>query len=230
MKTNKQAVLQAITEQAMLPLFFYHDANVSLETVKTLYKAGVKVIEYTNRGPEALANFSLMKEIRDAEMTNLILGVGTVKTKQDAENFLRAGADFFVSPIINPEVAQVANEADLLYIPGCMTPSEIFLAQQHHASLIKLFPANILSQDFVCSVKELFPGQLFMASGGVEIDRDNLTSWFKSGVATVGIGSKLISKPILVDQLYDVLFRRTQHALELVQNVKNAVTKPPVEV
>ena len=229
MKKNKQTVLQAIIEQAMLPLFFYHDANVSVETVKTLYKAGVKVIEYTNRGPEALKNFSLLREIRDSEMTNLILGIGTIKTKEEAENFLRAGADFFVSPLINIEVAKVANDAGLLYIPGCMTPTEIFLAQQHHAALIKLFPANILSQDFICSVKDIFPGQPFMASGGVEIERDNLTTWFKAGAAALGIGSKLISKPILTDQLYDVLFKRTQHALELVSSVKESLNRPPVE-
>ena len=98
-----------------------------------------------------------------------------------------------------------------------MTPTEIHLAQQNDAALIKLFPANILGPAFVSSIKELFPGQLFMPTGGVELNAANISSWFKAGVCAVGLGSKLITGDILTKGLYDQLYADTKKALQLVQ-------------
>ncbi|AMR32832.1 ketohydroxyglutarate aldolase [Mucilaginibacter sp. PAMC 26640] len=214
---NKEAVLDAIISQGILPLFFYEDAVVSLEVLRTLYKAGVRVLEYTNRGKEALHNFQILKKAAKAEMPDLYLGIGTIKSGQEAEVFVDAGADFLVSPILNNEVAMVADGYKLLWIPGCMTPTEIYIAQQYKALLIKLFPANILGPAFVASIRDLFPGQLFVPTGGVEIEKGNISAWFRSGVCAVGMGSKLISKQVLDERLYDQLHADTIKALELVQ-------------
>lgn len=115
----------------------------------------------------------------------------------------------------------MALEAGLLWIPGCMTPTEIFLAQENQAALIKLFPANILGEAFLTSIKELFPGQLFIPTGGVELTKENLTGWFKAGVSAVGLGSKLISKKVMEEKLYAELFSATKEAHELVNSCKS---------
>jgi 2-dehydro-3-deoxyphosphogluconate aldolase/(4S)-4-hydroxy-2-oxoglutarate aldolase len=217
---SKEAVLDSILTQGMLPLFFYEDAAVSLEVVRTLYRAGVRVLEYTNRGKEALDNLSIISKAANAEMPDLNLGIGTIKTEAEAEAFVAAGADFIVSPIIDSGVARVANKHKLLWVPGCMTPTEIHQAQQLNAGLIKIFPANILGPAFISSIKELFAGQLFIPTGGVEIDADNISGWFRAGVCAVGMGSKLISKNVLENRLYDQLYDDTLQALELVQRSK----------
>ncbi|MBK0379399.1 bifunctional 4-hydroxy-2-oxoglutarate aldolase/2-dehydro-3-deoxy-phosphogluconate aldolase [Mucilaginibacter segetis] len=214
---KKEAVLDGILLQGMLPLFFYEDAQVSVQVIKTLYNAGVKVLEYTNRGKEALDNFKIIKKEVLNSMPELHLGIGTIKTADEAQQFVDAGADFIVSPIIDAQVAKIAAEHTLLWIPGCMTPTEIHQAQLNNARLIKIFPANILGPAFVSSVRDLFQGQLFIPTGGVEIEADNIAGWFRSGVCAVGVGSKLISKNILDKQLYDQLYNDTCKALELVQ-------------
>ena len=213
----KKSVLSNILAQGMLPLFFYEDAVVSLEIISTLYKAGVRVIEYTNRGKEALDNFKAIKKVVNKEMPGLFLGIGTIKNVSDAEAFIDVGADFIVSPIVNPEVAKVAQKHILLWIPGCMTPTEIYLAQKNGADLIKIFPANILGPAFISSVRELFPGQLFIPTGGVEMNAKNISSWFRAGVGAVGMGSKLITKEILEKRQYDQLYTDTIKAIELVK-------------
>jgi 2-dehydro-3-deoxyphosphogluconate aldolase/(4S)-4-hydroxy-2-oxoglutarate aldolase len=213
----KKAVLNSIITQGMLPLFFYEDALVSLEITRTLYKAGIRVIEYTNRGKEALDNFKAVKKAAHKEMPDLLLGIGTIKNVSDAEAFIDIGADFIVSPIINPEVAKVAHKHKLLWIPGCMTPTEIYLAQKNGADLIKLFPANVLGPAFISAIKELFPGQLFIPTGGVELNAKNISSWFHAGVGAVGIGSKLISREIMDKRQYAQLYTDTIKALELVK-------------
>ncbi len=213
----KKSVLSNILAQGMLPLFFYEDAVVSLEIISTLYKAGVRVIEYTNRGKEALDNFKAIKKVVNKEMPGLFLGIGTIKNVSDAEAFIDVGADFIVSPIVNPEVAKVAHKHKLLWIPGCMTPTEIYLAQKNGADLIKIFPANILGPAFISSVRELFPGQLFIPTGGVEMNAKNISLWFHAGVGAVGMGSKLITKEILEKRQYDQLYTDTIKAIELVK-------------
>jgi 2-dehydro-3-deoxyphosphogluconate aldolase/(4S)-4-hydroxy-2-oxoglutarate aldolase len=173
----------------------------------------------------ALENFTTMKKTLTAELPGLHLGIGTVKSKEEAEAYVMAGADFIVAPIINPAVAGVAKEAGLLWIPGCMTPTEIYQAQQLEAQIIKLFPANILKPEFLRSIIGLFPGQKFIPTGGVEIDEDNIGEWYKSGVVAVGMGSKLITEEIILHALYGLLYERTVHALQIVHKVKTELSR-----
>jgi len=218
--SNHETILAGIITQGILPLFFYEDAEVSLQVTRTLYRAGVRAIEYTNRGPAALENFKVLKQAQQTEMPELLLGIGTIKSEQEARDFVAAGADFIVAPIVNPAVAKVAHEHGILWCPGCMTPTEIYTAQQNGAALIKLFPANILGHSFLSSIKELFPGQLFMPTGGVELHIENISNWFNAGVCAVGLGSKLITKYVLTKGLYDQLYNDTIKALELVKASK----------
>ncbi len=216
MKT-KEAALNAITAQGILPLFFYEDAEVSLETIRTLYKAGIRVLEYTNRGKQALENFRYIIHALESEMHDLHLGIGTIKNEEEARAFIGAGAHFIVCPVVDPEVGRIAHDAGLLWIPGCFTPTEINLAHQNNAGLIKLFPANLLGPSYLSSIKDLFPGQLFIPTGGVEIEAGNIREWFKSGVCAVGMGSKLVSKEILKTKNYPELDALTRKAIDLVQ-------------
>jgi 2-dehydro-3-deoxyphosphogluconate aldolase/(4S)-4-hydroxy-2-oxoglutarate aldolase len=217
---KKSSLLKAITDQGMLPLFFHADEQKSIAITQAVYNAGVRVIEYTNRGKEALENFKKMKQAALVSMPELQLGIGTIKNPKEAQDFIDAGADFIVCPIVTPEVAEVVNKAGLLWIPGCMTPTEISIAQKHGAALIKIFPANILGQEFISSIKDLFAGQLFMPTGGVDLSRENISSWFKAGVCAVGMGSKLISKDVMAGDNYDALEQNTKEVLALIQSIK----------
>jgi 2-dehydro-3-deoxyphosphogluconate aldolase/(4S)-4-hydroxy-2-oxoglutarate aldolase len=219
--SKKDIVLDAILKQGTLPLFFYKDPEVSLQITRTLYKAGIRVFEYTNRGAAALENFKVLKQaLANGEMPGLELGIGTIKSIQEAEAFIEAGADFIVSPIVNAEVGKLTAQHNLLWIPGCMTPTEIYTAQKNGAALIKIFPANILGPEFVSSIRDLFAGQLFIPTGGVDLSHDSISTWFKAGVCAVGMGSKLISKNVLENQEYDKLYNDTLKLLEIVQTIK----------
>ncbi len=62
----------------------------------------------------------------------------------------------------------------MLWVPGCMTPSEIILEQNMGAKMVKLFPGNILVPCFISAIKKLFPGLLFMPTGGVDLNKENI--------------------------------------------------------
>ena len=218
--SSAKNVTQAIVQQGMLPLYFNADETVSVEVLRAVYKAGVKAIEYTNRGEAALKNFTTLVQVRDAEMQGLLLGVGTIKNLQQAEDYVKAGADFLVSPGFVPEVAKYAVEKDMFYAPGCMTPTEIIAAENAGIGFIKLFPGNLLGPDFLSGIKDIFPKLLFMPTGGVDTTKENIEGWFKAGVCAVGMGSKLISKKLMEAKDYATIEKSTREVLDLISTIK----------
>ncbi len=219
METTTQ-ILDLISRQGFLPLYFYEEMEVSIAVMRTLYESGVRVLEYTNRGKTALTNFTAMKKIGDTELPGMMLGVGTIKNAVTAQKFIEAGADFLISPGLVESVAEVANLHNMLWVPGCMTPTEIIQAENMGARLIKLFPGNLLGPSFVASIKDIFPDIHFMPTGGVSIEKDNIEQWFKAGVDAVGMGSQLISKKLLDTKDYATIGRETKKVFSIIQAIK----------
>lgn len=217
---KSQQVKEVILQQGILPLYFNKDETISIEVLRALYKAGVKAIEYTNRGEAALSNFKKMVEVRNSEMQGLMMGVGTIKNLQQANDYLSAGADFLVSPGLVPEVASYTVANDIFYAPGCMTPTEIIAAENAGVTFIKLFPGNLLGPEFLSGIKDIFPKLLFMPTGGVDTTKANIESWFKAGVSAVGMGSKLVSKNLMEAKDYLTIEKSTKEVLEIIQSIK----------
>ena len=97
-----------------------------------------------------------------------------------------------------------------------MTVTEIMVAEDNGSKLIKLFPGNLLGPSYIGSVKEIFPHVCFMPTGGVEPERDSIAAWFKAGAAAVGMGSKLVSKPLMDAERYDTMEERAKHVLDII--------------
>ena len=220
--SKTQQIADAIIKQGMLPLYFNSSEEVSLDVLKAIYRAGVKAVEYTNRGDAALANFKKMVALRNAEMPGLLLGVGTIKNMQHATDYMAAGADFLVIPGFVPDVAAYCVSNDIFYAPGCMTPSEIIAAENAGIKFIKLFPGNMLGPEFLTTIKDIFPKLLFMPTGGVDTTKENIEEWFKAGVCAVGMGSKLISKKLMEAKDYGTIESETKKVLELIGSIKPA--------
>ncbi|MFT3934753.1 MAG: bifunctional 4-hydroxy-2-oxoglutarate aldolase/2-dehydro-3-deoxy-phosphogluconate aldolase [Chitinophagaceae bacterium] len=218
--SNITKTAEAIVAQGMLPLYFNADETVSVDILKAIYKAGVKAVEYTNRGEAAFKNFKKLIEVRNAEMPGLLLGIGTVKDLKTAQDYISAGADFLVSPGFVKEVADFANSKDVFYAPGCMTPTEIIAAENSGIKFIKLFPGNMLGPEYLSTIKEIFPKLLFMPTGGVDTTEENIAGWFKAGVCAVGMGSKLISKKLMEQKDYATIEAETKKVFATINKVK----------
>ena len=219
--TDKKArIFEIISNQGMLPLYFHPDEEVSSNILRALYEAGIRTVEYTNRGEAALRNFKVLRSLCDSELPGMHLGVGTIKTGDDAKAFVDAGADYLISPGVVKAAAKVADKNDLLYVPGCMTPTEIIRAEALGATFMKIFPGSILGPGYVTAIREIFPNLTFMVTGGVEPTEENLRGWFKAGVTAVGMGSKLISKDLLEARDYAKLAVMTKNSLNQIQSIR----------
>ncbi len=217
---KKAEVLKLVPEQGVLPLFFNKDLDVSINVLKALYEAGIRTVEYTNRGEAALNNFGKLRQVCDTELKGMYLGIGTIKNAIQAQAFIDAGADYIISPGLVEEAATVADKNGVLWVPGAMTPTEIIKAENLGAKFIKIFPGNILGPGFISTIKELFSGLQFIITGGVEPEESNLRGWFSAGASAVGMGSKLITKSSLENKDYAKITELTKESMALIQNIR----------
>jgi len=218
---RKKKIIDLIVDQGLVPLYFHNDAETSAQILKALYRAGCRVVEFTNRGENAVANFLQLRKIADKELPGLQLGVGTIRNRIEATEFINEGANFIVCPGVVEEVAILAEKNDLLWIPGCMTPTEIILADELGAQIVKLFPGNLLGPSYVAAMKEIFPGLLFIPTGGIENKEEDLVNWFNSGAIAVGLGNKLISPRLVETKDYQEIESVTRKTLQIIKKIRS---------
>lgn len=207
--------LSVIGDYPVIPVYYNEDVQTCIEVLKATYAGGIRVFEFTNRGQNAPENFKALLAYRNEHLKDMKLGIGTIKTVAQAERYIDLGADFIVSPIVKADLASVTAANNILWIPGCMTPTEISLAEELGAPLVKLFPGDTLGVGFLKAIKPLFPNLKFMPTGGVDVNRDNIDSWLNAGVTALGFGSKLFQQP---DQArdYNWLTERCQLLIDMV--------------
>ncbi|PTT78117.1 MULTISPECIES: bifunctional 4-hydroxy-2-oxoglutarate aldolase/2-dehydro-3-deoxy-phosphogluconate aldolase [unclassified Chryseobacterium] len=196
-------IIQKIKDQKIVPLFYNESFEVSKSIVESLYKAGIRVVEYTNRGASALQNFSKLKELSATEFPELFLGIGTVKNAAEMNEYVNAGADFIITPVIDDSIVKNASERNVLLIPGCFTPSDVNLAYQNGLRMVKIFPADVVGKKYIRSIRPVFPEMEFMLTGGISSDPEDILSWMESGAVAVGLGSSLINLNLSSEELKD---------------------------
>ena len=127
------------------------------------------------------------------EMT---VGAGTVTEPQQAEQAIEAGASFVVSPVVSLDVLSVCLQADVPYLPGAATPTEIWNAHRSGATAVKVFPARELGGPaYVAALRSPLEGIPLLATGGVEID--DVAAYLAAGTAALGLGGTLFPKAVI---------------------------------
>ncbi|PZX59613.1 2-dehydro-3-deoxyphosphogluconate aldolase/(4S)-4-hydroxy-2-oxoglutarate aldolase [Algoriphagus ratkowskyi] len=219
MRFSNSEMLQAMSETGMIPVFNHVDIEVAKGVLDASYKAGIRVFEFTNRATNSLEVF---KELYNyaGKYPDMVMGIGTIFTREDANAFIEVGADFIVSPALIPELAVHCNSKNVFWIPGCATMSEIFQAKKLGATLVKAFPGNVVGSAFVAAAKSVYPELHIMPTGGVEPTEENLKEWFDAGVHCVGMGSQLFKKDWIKNQQYDLLEDKIAETLKIIQGCK----------
>jgi len=180
-------------------------------------------IEFTNRGDRAIHVFTKLAEFRDAEMPELILGVGSICDAPTAAMYIAAGADFVVGPMLDEEIAKLCNKRKVPYSPGCGSVTEIHKAHELGVEICKIFPGEqVGGPTFVKSVKGPMPWTEIMPTGGVSPTKDSLAEWFSAGIACAGMGSKLITKELLEACDYAGITQKVQETISFIKQIRGA--------
>ncbi|APU68890.1 bifunctional 4-hydroxy-2-oxoglutarate aldolase/2-dehydro-3-deoxy-phosphogluconate aldolase [Christiangramia flava] len=219
-KFSRIGVVQEMEKTGLVPVFYHSDLETCKNIVRSSYDAGIRVFEFTNRGDFAQDIFAALVRYAEKECPGLMLGIGSVIDPATTAMYLQLGANFIVSPIMNPEMARICNRRKVAWMPGCGTLTEISEAQECGAEVVKIFPASeVGGPSFIKAVKGPMPWTSIMPTGGVSPNKENLQEWFGAGAHCVGIGSKLFIKK---DGAYDfsAIQKKIEDSLQIIKELK----------
>lgn len=198
---DKQAIVDEIGLRRVSAIIRANDEDVARDAMNAAVEGGFRMVEFTLTTPNALG---LIEEF--SKRPKLLVGAGTVLSETDAKQAVTAGARFLVSPIIDEEMIEAADELGVVSIPGTFTPTEMVIADRLGADLIKIFPAPADIAKFVTQIRGPLPHlKLFPTAG---IDADNFISVLQAGAYGVGFVSSLFVPADLVTGNFQAIEER----------------------
>jgi 2-dehydro-3-deoxyphosphogluconate aldolase / (4S)-4-hydroxy-2-oxoglutarate aldolase len=223
---DRMAVLAALMEQAIIPVFYDPDVDVCRSVIQACANGGAKCVEFTNRGDFAAHVFLDVTRYFAASDPTVIMGVGSIVDAPTAGIYIANGARFVVGPLLNADVAKVCNRRGVPYSPGCGSATEIGDAQELGCEIVKVFPgASVGGPDFVRSVMGPMPWTRIMPTGGVEPTESSLRLWFGAGIVACGIGSNLITRELLRAKDYAGIERKVRDTIELSRRIRQELAR-----
>lgn len=163
------------------------------ELMAASFEAGLHALEITLNTPGAE---TILAACRPLVPQGKLLGMGTVRTRREAERAVEAGAMFLVTPNLDLEVIHFARSAKVPVVTGALTPSEVFAAWQAGADLIKVFPCRALGgPQYIRDLLGPFDGAPLVAVGGV--NATNAGEYLAAGALAVGVGPALFGEAAL---------------------------------
>lgn len=220
---DKDTTIILMNETGLLPLFYHADIEVAKAVLTASYKGGARAFEFTNRGENAFEVFVDLIAYSLENLPGLALGIGTVYDAETAQKYIDAGADFVVAPFTNPEVGQVCLRANIPWIPGIATLTEIFHALKGGAEVVKLFPGEVYGSAFVKAVKGPMPHVKIVVTGGVAPTKESIEEWFGAGAYGVGMGSNLFPKNIISEGNYAWIEQKVAESIALIKEFRSKV-------
>jgi len=217
---TRQDIADAIANQKVLPLFNCGDVATGMRVLESLHAGGIRFVEFTNRATGAIDVFRGLVAEAARSLPDVVLGAGTIIDSAQARAFHEAGAAFLVAPNLDEEVGGYCMQHGLFWCPGTGTVTEMIRGHRLGASVIKVFPADVLGGPaFIKGVRGPCGWLKLMPSGGVTLDEPNLRSWFAAGVHCVGMGSHLVDAKTLAEGRFTELAERTRSLVAMLATI-----------
>ncbi len=221
MAKDRLAVLSAIIDQGVIPVFYHPDVQVCKDVIQACANGGAKCIEFTNRGDFAWQVFMEVTQHFQKADPSVIMGVGSVVDAPTAGLYIANGANFVVGPMTNAEVARLCNRRGIPYSPGCGSATEVSEAQELGCEIVKVFPGSCVGgPEFVSNIRGPMPWTKLMPTGGVDPTEESLTKWFKAGIVAAGMGSKLITSEMLAAKDYKGIEKKVADTIALIKKIR----------
>ena len=211
-------IQEIIAKEGIIALLEIESEKDAIPAAKAILDGGVTVIELLLRTPAAIPSISLITR----EFPQICLGIGTIiQAGQVTTVKKQAGVRFGVSPGLNPDIVREAVAADLPFVPGIATPSELESAISLGCRVVKFFPAEGMGGlNFLKSINAPYNhlGIKYIPLGGVT--QENMANYAKfSPVLAIG-GSWIASKDLINAQDWQEITNRAREAKDIWRKAK----------
>lgn len=203
-----------LQESKIIAILRKVDTKDVISVVHGLHKGGINVFEVTLDSPKALG---VIEQLSTEVSNDVLIGAGTVLDPASAELAIQHGAKFIVSPTLDLKTIEMTKKHETLSIPGCLTPTEIFIASKNGADMVKVFPANSMGANYFKDLSGPLSHIPLIATGG--INQDNILLYLEAGVSAVGLGSSLVPKKISHSDELEALTRKTEKIVQKVGEI-----------
>lgn len=213
---TRQKLISFIEEKKIIAIIRGADVNTCLRVTQALYDGGIRLVEVTfnNADPSSfLETENAITAIRKQFQGRMYVGAGTVTSVELVERAHRAGAEFIISPDVNPQVICRTRELDIVSIPGAISPTEVIAAHNLGADFVKLFPAGNFGADYLKAIRAPINHVKLMVVGGV--GENNLRDFLNAGAAGAGIGGSLVNKKYIKEGRFDLLTQAAKRVVEI---------------
>ncbi len=213
-KTGMDSIMELYTRMehtGLIPVIKITNVEHALPLAKALRDGGLNAAEITFRTAcAAEAILRIRKEYPD-----MLIGAGTVLTPEQAQAAMHAGADFIVSPGLNPTVVSYCMQKDFPIVPGCATPSDIEAALSFGLTHVKFFPAEAAGGlPMMKAMSAPYGGVRFMPTGG--INEKNLLQYLSFDRVFACGGSFMVSNKLVEAGAFDEIAALTRKAVSLM--------------
>ena len=180
-------VVAAVRRAGAVAILRLREHRRAVAVGEVLLDAGLPVVEVTFDHADAPA---ALRSLVERLSPGALLGAGTVRTPEQVSRCGEAGGRFCVSPHTDPVLIRACIDAGLEPIPGAQTATDVAMATDSGARLIKLFPAGPLGVGYLRAMLGPFREVLFLPTGGIR--HDEVGPWLRAGAVAVGLGSDLV--------------------------------------
>lgn len=220
---TREQVRACIQNTGIIPAIRAHTEGDALFAAASVFRGGIPIVEITMTSPGAL---ELIGKLRSTA-PNVVVGAGTVVDAEMAKSCISAGALFITSPGFDHEIAEAADSADVVCIPGALTPTEIILATRTRAEFVKIFPcAQVGGPAYIRALKHPFPATHLIASGGVT--QRNAGEYIRAGAAVLGIGEDLIPPDAIRQRNESWIYELARRFLAMIREARAVKTQAEI--
>jgi 2-dehydro-3-deoxyphosphogluconate aldolase / (4S)-4-hydroxy-2-oxoglutarate aldolase len=205
MKMEKSEKLRWIYETGVIAIIRTQSSDQLIQAADAIKAGGVKVIEVTMTTPGAI---NVIADATHKYGKDVLFGAGTVLDSETARMAIIAGAQYIVSPTLNLEMISLCNRYNIPVVPGCFTPSEMLIAWEAGADIVKLFPASLGGPSLIKAILAPLPQLKIIPVGGVNLD--TAADFIRMGAFALGVGSSLINQKLLDEGNLDELTQRAK--------------------
>ena len=218
MAMTKQQVLAAIAEIGLVPVVRAQSAEEAMKVVDAIREGGVNVLEITMTVPGAMG---LMEQLARRFGADVVLGAGTVLDPETARACMLSGAQFVVSPALDPATIEVCRRYAVPVMPGALTPTEVLAAWTAGADVVKVFPCGAVGgASYIKALKAPLPQVEMIPTGGVSVK--TAVDFIKAGSMALGVGADLVDTKAIRDGNASAVTEKAREYVRLVREARAA--------